>query len=217
MDLKIVDLGLVDFNYAWAKQKELFQEVKSGSLDKALIICRHNPVITAGRGAKDSNILASEAELKNRGVALYKIDRGGDVTYHGPGQLTAYPVFNLNYLKKDIHWFLRYLEGIVIRSLDYFGIKGEQRCGLTGVWVGKRKIASIGIAIRNWVTFHGLSINIKNEDLANFSLIRPCGMDIMLTSVERETGNNICMDDFKDKFINALKLSTGEYLAEKVS
>jgi len=205
MDLKIVDLGLVNFDAAWVKQKELFQEVKSGSLDKALLICRHYPVITAGRGAKRANILASEEELRSKGIAVYEVERGGDVTYHGPGQLTIYPVFNLNYLKKDIHWFLRHLEGIIISGLNYFGIPADRREGLTGVWVGKKKISSIGIAIRNWITFHGLSINIKQEDLVNFSLIRPCGMDIILTSMESEIGSAVDMGDFKGKLISLFK------------
>jgi len=207
MNLKIVDLGLVEFNESWAKQKELFQEVKAGNPDLALLLCRHHPVITLGRSAKKSNI------LNNNRLPTYEVERGGDVTYHGPGQLTIYPVFNLNYLKKDIHWFLRYLEGVVISALECFGIQGERREGLTGVWVGERKIASIGIAVRNWITFHGLSVNIKQDDLANFSLIRPCGMDIMLTSVESEAGNNICIEDFKVKFISALESNIGNYYA----
>jgi lipoate-protein ligase B len=207
MDLKIIDLGLVSFQEAYLLQKELFREVKTGVLDKALVVCRHYPVITCGRGAKRSNIIASPDELKNKGIAVYEVERGGDVTYHGPGQLTIYPVFNLSYFKKDINWFLRYLEGLIISSLNEFGVKGERRAGLTGVWVGERKIASIGIAIRNWITFHGLSVNIKRDDLANFSLIRPCGMDIMITSLESERGSNICEQDYKKEFIKMLESS----------
>jgi len=211
MGLKIIDLGLVSFPEAYALQRELFQEVKSGVLDKVLVICRHYPVITCGRSAKKSNIKACAEELSNKGIVIQEVERGGDVTYHGPGQLTAYPVFNLNYLKKDINWFLRFLEGLIISALNECGIKGERRLGLTGVWVGERKIASIGIAIRNWITFHGLSINIKRDDLANFSLIRPCGMDIMITSVESELERNICAEDFKKKFINTLESSIGSH------
>ena len=204
MDLKIVDLGLVDFKDAWAKQKELFGDVKSGMLDKALIICQHQPVITIGRSAKAKNILVSEAELRNKGISVYTVERGGDVTYHGPGQLTIYPIFNLNFFKKDIHWFLRYLEGVIILTLHDFGIKGERSSGLTGVWVKGSKIASIGIAIRNWITFHGLTINVRKSDMANFSLIRPCGMDIMLTSIESEIGGPIRTQDIKNSFISSI-------------
>ena len=191
MDLSIIDLGLVDFNAAWQKQKEIFAEVKSGRMQHALLICRHYPVITCGRKVNRKNIFVTDEELNNRGISTYSVERGGDVTYHGPGQLTIYPIFNLNYLKKDIHWFLRGLEELIIQSLNSFGIKGERREGLTGVWVKARKIASIGIAIRHWITFHGLSVNIKRDDLANFSLIRPCGMDIMVTEAFKRTFINL--------------------------
>ena len=205
MSLKVIDLGLVDFKDAWAKQKELFQEVKDGHLRAGLIVCRHYPVITVSRKANRKNILVSREELKNKGIAIYAVERGGDVTYHGPGQLIAYPVFNLNYFKKDIHWFLRYLEDLIIRCLNESGVKGERAAGLTGVWVGKSKIASIGIAIRNWITFHGLSINVKSSDLTNFSLIRPCGMDIMITSIESEAGRAVGIGEFKRKFVGLFK------------
>ncbi|MDD2679467.1 MAG: lipoyl(octanoyl) transferase LipB [Candidatus Omnitrophica bacterium] len=205
MPLKVIDLGLVDFEAAWAKQKELFREVQEGDLRAGLIVCQHYPVITVNRRIGRKNILASQEELKNKGIAVYEVERGGDVTYHGPGQLIAYPVFNLNYFKKDIHWFLRYLEDLIIRSLSDAGIKGERSNGLTGVWVGRLKIASIGIAIRNWITFHGLSINVKNSDLTNFSLIRPCGMDIMITSIESETGLPVSIGEFKQRFVSLLK------------
>ncbi|MDO8662768.1 MAG: lipoyl(octanoyl) transferase LipB [Candidatus Omnitrophota bacterium] len=204
MNLKIIDPGLVDFDTAWQKQKELFAEVKSGRLKHALLICRHNPVITIGRSGLKANILAKEIELDRKKIAVYEVERGGDVTYHGPGQLTVYPILNLNYLKKDIHWFLRYLEGLIIFGLKDFGIGGERKEGLTGVWVGKRKIASIGIAVRNWISFHGFSINIKRDDLINFSLIRPCGMDIMVTSVESETGKETNVEQVKKSFISLL-------------
>jgi len=184
MDFRVFDLGLVDFQKAWQFQKEIFTKVKIGKFDSGIILCRHYPVITLGRLANRDNILASEQELSSKGIQVHKIERGGDITYHGPGQLTIYPIINLNYFKKDIHWFLGQLEEVVIDFLSDFGIKGERHNGLTGIWVDKKKIASIGIAIRNWITFHGLSINIKKDDLSNFRLIRPCGMDIEMTSIE---------------------------------
>ena len=201
MDLKIVDLGLVDFKDAWVKQKELFQDVLAGNLEKALVICRHQPVITLGRSAKKVNILVSREDLKSKGIAIYEVERGGDVTYHGPGQLTIYPIFNLNHMKKDIHWFLRYLEGLIIRGLNDFGVKGQRRRGLTGVWVKERKIAAIGIAIKNWISFYGLSVNIKQDDLTNFSLIRPCGLDIMVTSIESESNKAISIEEAQKRFL----------------
>lgn len=205
MDFKIFNLGLVDFKKAWQFQKEIFTEIKSHNIDSALIICRHYPVITIGRQGREENIRVSLSELKKRGIPMYEIERGGDVTYHGPGQLIAYPVFNLNFLKKDIHLFLRQLEGLAIDFLSYFGIKGLRYEGLTGVWIGKKKIASIGIAIRNWITFHGLSINIKKEDLDNFGLIKPCGMNIEMTSLETIAADNIEIEKINDILVNKFK------------
>ena len=205
MQFKVFDLGLVDFKKAWDFQKEVFFQVKNGRLKSALILCQHYPVITLGRSAARKNIFACDAELKNKGIKVYEIERGGDVTYHGPGQLTAYPIFNLNYLKKDIHWFLRYLEGIIIGCLSDLGTRAHRISGLTGVWVNKDKIASIGIAIKNWITFHGFTINIKKEDLTNFSLIRPCGMDIMVTSLESVLGYRIRVNQLKKILTRRLK------------
>lgn len=205
MQFKVFDLGLVDFKKAWDFQKEVFFQVKNDRFKSALILCQHYPVITLGRSATRKNIFACDAELKNKGIKVYEIERGGDVTYHGPGQLTAYPIFNLNYLKKDIHWFLRYLEDIIIGCLSDLGTRAHRISGLTGVWVNKRKIASIGIAIKNWITFHGFTINIKKEDLTNFSLIRPCGMDIMVTSLESVLGYRIRVTQLKEILTRRLK------------
>lgn len=195
MELKIVDLEIIDFLEAWNLQKKTFEEVKSGKYGSALIICQHNPVITLGRQARQENILVDEGILKVKGIQLHTIERGGGVTYHGPGQITIYPIFNLNYFKKDIHWFLRSLEEVAIDFLSDFRITGIRKPDLTGVWVAGKKIASIGIAIRNWITFHGLTINIKEADLANFKLIRPCGMDVEMTSVETVSGRKFLDGD----------------------
>jgi lipoate-protein ligase B len=127
------------------------------------------------------------------------------VTYHGPGQVTAYPIFDLHYLKKDINFFLRNLEQVVIDLLWDFGIKGTRVSGLTGVWVDKQKIASIGIAIKQWITFHGLSLNLKKADLANFSFIRPCGMDIEMTSLETLIDRPIEINDIKQALIHKFR------------
>jgi len=205
MEFKVFDLGLIYFKKAWEFQRKIFQDVKSGLLESGLILCQHYPVITLGRTANKKNILASEQELKMRGITISEIERGGDVTYHGPGQLMAYPIFNLNYLKKDIHLFLRQLEGITITLLSDFGIEASRYQGLTGVWVGKEKIASIGIAIRNWITFYGLSINIKKDDLDNFRFIRPCGMDIEMTSLETVLNRDIKIDCLKDGLVHKFK------------
>jgi lipoate-protein ligase B len=201
MEFKIFDLGLVDYFYTWQRQKEIFNDVKIGLLESGLILCQHYPVITLGRQAKKENLRVDTTELRSRGIGIYEIKRGGDVTYHGPGQLVAYPIFNLNYFKKDIHLFLRQLEEAVINLLADFGIQGLRYTGLTGVWVEQQKIASIGIAIKNWITFHGLSINIKKDDLENFRLIRPCGMNIKMTSLESVLGRDVEINSIKETLI----------------
>ncbi|MEW6100898.1 MAG: lipoyl(octanoyl) transferase LipB [Candidatus Omnitrophota bacterium] len=199
MESKVVDLGLIDYSDFLKAQQKIFQQVKSEKIKSVLILCRHYPVITLGRLAKKENILISEEELSLRSIKICRTERGGDVTYHGPGQLMVYPILNLNYFKKDIHWYLRSLEQYAIELLDGFGVKARTRPGLTGAWVNDKKIASIGIAIKNWITFHGLAINVKHEDLVNFHLIRPCGMDIMMTSVEDILQREIEICTIKEK------------------
>ena len=196
MEFKLFDLGLTDFKSAWDFQKEIFNGVRINYIPAGLVICRHYPVITSGRLTKNGDILSD-----NR-LPVYPIERGGSVTYHGPGQLTAYPIFNLNYFKKDIHWFLRQLERVILDFLADFGIQGLTYKGKTGVWIGQQKIASIGIAVRNWITFHGLSINIKQNDLDNFKLIRPCGMDIEMVSIESVLEENVDIEGAKQNLVN---------------
>lgn len=205
MEFRIFNLGLVDFKKSWEFQKQILEKAKNNYFNAALILCRHTPVITLGRQARRENIRVTLSELEERGIRLYEIERGGDVTYHGPGQLIAYPVFNLGYFKKDIHFFLRQLEELAMDFLSGFGIKGARHRGYTGVWFDRKKVASIGIAIRNWITFHGMSINVKNNDLDNFRLIKPCGMDIEMTSIETILGNNIEIERISDIFISKFK------------
>jgi lipoate-protein ligase B len=198
---RIFDLGLTGLDKGLAFQKEIFQRVKDDEFKAALIFCRHHPVITLGRSARKENILVDSAELEQRRISICRIERGGDVTYHGPGQLMVYPVFNLAYFKKDIHFFLRKLEGTAIKALEAFGIKGERIEGKTGVWAGPDKIASIGIAVKQWISFHGLAINVKKDDLGNFTLIKPCGMDIMMTSMETILGKDVEIDAVKEVIV----------------
>lgn len=209
MQFEIYDLGLTDFKAAWDFQKKAFSSVKNNDYDHALIFCQHFPVITLGRRANKDNLLVHEKELARRGIEICEIERGGDVTYHGPGQLTVYPVLNLGLLRKDIHKYLRYLENVILDLLCAFDINAGVTPVLTGVWVGNRKVASIGVAIRNWITFHGFSINIKKDDLANFKLIRPCGMDIEMTSIEEILGKSIEVAQVKQKLIQIFKDATG--------
>ena len=205
MPFEVLDLGLIDFRAAQHKQKEIFAAVKSGRLFSALILCQHYPVISLARRAKSANILLAEEELAARGIEICAAERGGDVTYHGPGQIMAYPVFDLKHFKKDIHYFLRKLEDAVINLLADFDIQAGRFPGLTGVWVGRQKISSVGIAIRNWITFQGLALNVKSDDLDNFRFIRPCGMDIEVTCMEQVKGIKINVAKVKENLITQFK------------
>jgi len=197
----ILDLGLIEYIKALELQKEFFNKVKTGSLKSALIFCRHYPVITLGRQARIENLKAGKSILSSRGIQVYPVERGGDVTYHGPGQLVIYPILHLDAFKKDLHFFLRKLEDTVIAVLSEFGIEALARKNLTGVWVGKQKISSIGITVKNWISYHGLALNVKNADLDNFSLIKPCGMDIEMTSMETILKKDIAFEDIQKSFI----------------
>lgn len=197
MRFEAFDLGLVDYKKAWDFQKETFLKVKNKELGSALILCRHLPAITLGRMSDKKNILASEAELSRRGVSIYNIERGGDVTYHGPGQVTVYPVFNLELFKKDVHWFLRNLEEVAIKALSSLSIKSERSPGRSGAWVRNKKIASVGIAVKNWITYHGLSINVSRHDMHNFFLIRPCGLDVEMTCAEHSLTRPVDLGHFE--------------------
>lgn len=181
----VLDLGLIDYRKALDIQKETVSLVRDGMALDTLIFCEHKDVITVGRGGSISNILESREKLKQRNIEVIFVDRGGDVTYHGKGQLVIYPIVDLRKRQKDVHLFLRRLELVVINFLKFYHIYGYITQGKTGVWVNSEKIASIGIALTKWVTYHGVSINI-NPHLDYFSLINPCGLkDVKMTSVNR--------------------------------
>jgi lipoate-protein ligase B len=171
----VVDLGSVGYTTAWDKQKEAVESPERDECD-LLYLVEHPPTITVGRSSDRRNVLASEEDLRANGVELLEVDRGGDVTYHGPGQLVAYPILNLNKHKRDVGWYLRALEEVIIGTLLDLEIEAKRIKGYTGVWVGDEKVAAIGIAVRRWITFHGLALNI-NPRLDRFALITPCGIE----------------------------------------
>ena len=157
--------------------------------DDVLLLVEHPPVVTLGRSTKAGHLLASPELLASRGVALFDVERGGDVTFHGPGQLVGYPIVDLKRHRRDLHWYLRQVEEALIRGIAAFGIAGERRAGLTGVWTGGRKLASIGVHARDWVTWHGFALNVTT-DLTYFDLMVPCGIaEVEMTSIARETGD----------------------------
>jgi len=174
--MKTVNLGLIDYDKSYEIQQSTFDDIISGKSGDILIFVEHPPTITLGRNTKPGNVLVSESALAGKSVKVYTINRGGDVTIHCPGQLVIYPIVNLKNTKCDLHWYLRVLEQVIIDLLSEYGITAGRNKGYTGVWVGNKKIASIGVGVRNWVAFHGVGFNI-NPDLKYFSLINPCGME----------------------------------------
>jgi lipoate-protein ligase B len=162
-------LGTRDYAEVWHVQKELLAARQRDDVPDTLLLVEHPHVLTLGRGARRENLLAS-ADMQ-----VFEVERGGDVTYHGPGQLCGYPILYLREGERDVHRYLRHLEEAIIRTLAEFAIDGVRRPGLTGVWVGPRKLASLGVAVRRWVTFHGFALNVCT-DLERFSAINPCGL-----------------------------------------
>jgi lipoate-protein ligase B len=188
----LLDLGSRDYAEVWNLQRKLLElRVKKAILD-TLVLVEHPHVFTVGKG------IAGEVPATVEGVPVFRIERGGQWTYHGPGQLVGYPILDLNARQRDIHGFLRNIEETIIRALAKFGIAGE-RGEQTGVWVGRRKIASIGAAVRNWVTFHGAALNV-NTDLNYFQMITPCGFPgSTMTSMKALLGKEMDFDLLKDE------------------
>ena len=209
------DLGLIDYKKCWDYQESLFKDilaVKSKNLKEKktnltknyLLFCEHPHVYTLGKNGNKKNLLVNEEYLKFRGASFYKINRGGDITYHGPGQIVGYPILDLENFFTDIHKYLRFLEEAVIRTLKEFGLKGERSKGETGVWLDTgtekaRKICAFGVKSSRWVTMHGFALNI-NSNLSYFKSIIPCGIsDKNVTSLEKEKGLKIDIEVVKTK------------------
>lgn len=177
---EVRDLGLIDYDAAYRIQKECVEGVIVGGA-QTILLCEHPAVITLGRMSREANILDRKA-IDRAGIRIIPIDRGGDVTLHAPGQLVVYPILNLANWRRDLHWYLHQLEQVAVDLLGSFGIVASRISGRTGVWVGGKKIASIGIGIRKWISFHGLAINV-NTDVNLFALIKPCGLDAPMTTM----------------------------------
>jgi len=198
-----VDLGLIPYAEAYALQKRVVVARKLGLIDDVLFFCEHPHVITQGRNGKREHLLASESVLHQKSVEFFETSRGGDVTYHGPGQIVAYPILNLGAIRRDVVWYVRQLEEAMIRATAEFGIVAGREAGKTGVWVGEEKtsekLAAIGVHISRWVTSHGLAYNVST-DLRNFDLIVPCGIaDRKATSLEKLLGRSVKLDEVKPK------------------
>jgi lipoyl(octanoyl) transferase len=189
--LIVQDLGRRAYGEVLELQRALCRQRVAGELDEdILLLVEHNPVVTLGRGTRAESLPLPKSELERRGVEVFEVERGGDVTFHGPGQLVGYPVLDLRQHREDLHWYLRRLEAGLIGGLSRLGVAAEPNPGLTGVWTRGRKIASIGIHVKQWVTFHGFALNVST-DLSYFDLIVPCGIrDVIMTSVAAELGRD---------------------------
>jgi lipoyl(octanoyl) transferase len=197
MKCVVTDLGVVPYRRAFEIQKRRVERVQAGTGDEALYLLEHPPVITLGRNATGSAILADADTITRRGVEIVETDRGGDVTFHGPGQLVGYPIIALEDGRKDIRRYVHDLEEVLLRALDDFGISSRRHAVHRGVWVGEKKIASLGIRIARWVTCHGFALNVST-DLDYYRLITPCGIsNCEMTSIAAETGSPARMSDVK--------------------
>jgi len=192
---QIIDLGLIGYAEAYALQQRVVAARKAGAIEEVLLLCEHPHVITQGRNGKREHLLASEHVLRQKGVEFHATNRGGDITYHGPGQLVGYPILNLGAIRRDVVWYVRTLEEAMIQATAEFGISAERVAGKSGIWVraGKteEKLAAIGVHISRWVTSHGFAYNVST-DLRNFDLIVPCGIaDRKATSLEKLLGRSV--------------------------
>lgn len=195
------DLGFIDYKQAWDLQYKIHSDRIDNKIKDHLLLLEHPNTYTLGKTADHSHLIGSEEYLKEKNISVYEIDRGGDITYHGPGQLVGYPIINLNEWIPDTHKYLRALEEVIIRVCFEFGLIGKRDQRFTGVWIEDRKIAAIGIKVSRWVTMHGFAFNV-NTDLSLFNGIIPCGIeDKEVTSLERELNESVEMDYVKSLII----------------
>ncbi len=191
--IDILNLGVKPYKEVWDLQKELVEKRRNGQINDTLILVEHEPVYTLGKNADENHILQHSPQ----DVKTYHIERGGDVTFHGPGQLVGYPILDLHNYKKSISWYMRSLEQLIIDTLAEYGITAERKVGLTGVWVGDEKIAALGVRVTRWVTMHGFALNVT-PDLIYYSSIIPCGIfEYGVTSMAKLVTNEITVNSVK--------------------
>jgi lipoyl(octanoyl) transferase len=204
-ELFYCDLGLIDYKEAWDLQKSVFELRHNNKLPDILFLLEHPHTYTLGKTADKKNLIGSEDYLKEKQISVYDIDRGGDITYHGPGQIVGYPIIDLNEWHRDAHKYLRALEEVIIKTCGDYNLTGTRDPKYTGVWIENRKIAAIGIKLSRWITMHGFAFNI-NTDLSLFTGIIPCGIiDKEVTSLQNEVGSNIDLQKVKSQLSKNFK------------
>ena len=220
------DLGLIDYKKAWDLQNEIYNNRLHNEVNDTLLLLEHPHTYTLGKVAAKENLLSNDDQLKQQGISVYEIDRGGDITYHGPGQIVGYPIINLSEWNEDTHKYLRGLEEVLMQTCSEYGLESERNSKFTGVWLKDRKIAAIGIKVSRWITMHGFAFNV-NTNLSYFDGIIPCGIkDKEVTSLSRELGKNIDLNEVKKVITEKFKeifgydsfteLSKEKYLSEVV-
>ena len=207
--MKALDLGLMDFDEAYVLQDRLAEAVFRGREAEALLLLEHLPVYTIGRGGSEDNVLDDK-------IRPARINRGGDVTYHGPGQLVGYPIIDLGRRGRDLHRYLRFLEELLIRVAADYGVEARRVPGRTGVWTAKGKLASIGVGVRRWITMHGFALNVS-ADLAGFSAINPCGIETCpMASLEGLCGVPVTVEEVKPKVARHFEPLLNEWLPARI-
>ena len=205
----LIDLGCMPYEEAWALQRTLVERIIGGGEERLLLV-EHPPVLTLGAAFHAEHLLLSEPEYRSRGIDVVRTDRGGDVTYHGPGQLVAYPLLDLARRGKDLHRYLRALEEAVIATLADLGLEAGRNSANTGVWLGRRKVCAMGIKVRRWTTMHGLALNC-DVDLAPYATIVPCGVrgDYGVTSLSEALGRRVTVAEAKPLLVERLREAFG--------
>lgn len=201
-------LGRADYGDVLNLQRMLRDRRSAGSIGDLVITVEHDPVFTIGRRGSRSNLLVTREALEQEGLRIFEIERGGDITYHGPGQLVVYPVIDLRDYGRDLHGYVERLEEAAIQTLATFGIGGRRMPGFPGVWVDRRKIASVGVHVRRWITLHGLALNV-NVDPRYFAMIRPCGLSVEATSISGIVGEPVGLDAVAERFLTQAEFVFG--------
>jgi lipoyl(octanoyl) transferase len=200
--LDYCNLGIIDYQEAWNLQLETLKSRSNNKINDTLFLLEHPNTYTLGKIADKNNLICSEEFLKNNNFSVYNIDRGGDITYHGPGQIVGYPIIDLKNWIQDTHKYLRNLEEVIIRTCSHFGLNSGRKEGLTGVWIDNRKICAIGIKVSRWITMHGFAFNI-NTNLSLFNGIIPCGIsDKEVTSLQKELNYSININEVNNIIIS---------------
>lgn len=217
--MRLISLGVTPYEEAWRQQREIFQEVVAQREPDTLMLLEHLPVYTFGRGADLTNFLLTDERLRAIGAEKFEIERGGDVTFHGPGQIVGYPILNLAHFKEDLGWYLRALEDVIIEVLATYQVEGFRVAGRTGVWTGEEgheeKICAIGVRASRWCTMHGFAFNV-NTDLAYFEHIVPCGIrDRGVTSLKKLFGSEQSIDEVKERVVRAFEQVFGVELTKE--